>query len=347
MVGLDDLLGLFGMQVDARPDYEPRTCLLTTHGPDTCRACVDACPHEAIELGPRIEIDAIDCTGCGICIAACPSEALSSDIKLSRESRLRCGEVDGNSQSVHCFAGMAPADYLRLAGPDGTLTLARGNCAECAIGSAAVPGIIDHTLSRASALAELTGQPFTPAITEQAELTSVPEKRVVNRRSFLTLGFDEGRGIVAGALGPFEQLMDALEPLARKYERFRPASEAERDRVPPPPEKAREYRYLLAAEPSAEVTPWVLPEVAAGCIMCPICTRVCPTDAIDRDYSNPDAPELVLQPSRCTGCNACVEACPVSVISLNPTPPTATVLAKRIVLFSSKDKNEHFGRIAR
>lgn len=347
MAGPLDLLSLFGAKIDARPDYEPRTCIRVTHGEEHCSACYDACPHDAITLGPRIEIDAIDCTGCGICIAACPSEALSTDVKLSRESRLRCGEVGGNSQSVNCFAELQPADYLRLAAPDGTLTLMRGDCANCKIGAANVPAITERALARASELAAETGQPFNPTFTAGEELTSVPEKRVVNRRSFLTLGFDEGKGIVAGSLGPFEQLMDALEPLAKRYERFRPSSEAERDRVPPPPETTREYRYLAQSEPSEATVPWVIPAVAEGCIMCPICTRVCPTDAIDRDYRNPDSPELILQPDRCTGCNACVEACPVSVMTLVPDTPTEGFLAKRIMLFKAGEEPKHLGGVAR
>ena len=43
-----------------------------------CRACVDACPHGAIEKiqlaeFPKLNVDA--CTGCGACVAICPAEA--------------------------------------------------------------------------------------------------------------------------------------------------------------------------------------------------------------------------------------------------------------------------------
>ncbi len=47
-----------------------------------------------------------------------------------------------------------------------------------------------------------------------------------------------------------------------------------------------------------------------GCIGCTMCTRVCPTDAIEGERK---APHVILQ-DKCIKCGACIDKCPVKVI---------------------------------
>lgn len=131
-------------------------------------------------------------------------------------------------------------------------------------------------------------------------LDTVDDPDPVSRRELLRGGW---RGIQRSA-------SDALAP-------FDPGGE---DDDSLPDEMQRQYRVIQAAKPEDDaLVPWVLPRVADGCIMCPICTNVCPTKAFSRDFDAPDkdGAVLMLDPERCNGCNACVKACPVKVITLD------------------------------
>jgi ferredoxin len=41
-----------------------------------CGACVESCPHGAITLSVRAEIEPSLCTGCGVCVTKCPQRAI-------------------------------------------------------------------------------------------------------------------------------------------------------------------------------------------------------------------------------------------------------------------------------
>ena len=43
---------------------------------NSCAACIDACPFEALSMETSLRVDEVRCVGCGVCAPACPSEAL-------------------------------------------------------------------------------------------------------------------------------------------------------------------------------------------------------------------------------------------------------------------------------
>ena len=68
---------------------------------------------------------------------------------------------------------------------------------------------------------------------------------------------------------------------------------------------------------------------AADCILCGICAKTCPADAIvvekkDRTWS--------IDPFRCVQCGSCVRACPKACLSMDPAyTPVATAQSCRVV----------------
>ncbi|WP_157463404.1 4Fe-4S dicluster domain-containing protein, partial [Deinococcus pimensis] len=70
---------------------------------------------------------------------------------------------------------------------------------------------------------------------------------------------------------------------------------------------------LRALKPTpAPETPvfWPSPVVDETCIFCPVCTNVCPTEAITRGVQADGSVALLLQTDACTGCQACARSCP-------------------------------------
>src|SRR5690606_5827472 len=141
-----------------------------------------------------------------------------------------------------------------------------------------------------------------------------------------------------GVRGVRQATADALEPL----ERILPAPETAPRLADLPAEHGKMLALLAEAQPAeGDPMPYRLPRVDDGCLMCPLCTKACPTDAISRDLSG-EAGVLMIDPQRCVGCDACVPACPVSVISMDTEVTWGELSAgPRAAYVSSTERRAH------
>lgn len=281
------------------PAYTASRCLAVKRSRDACTLCRDTCPHQAITIRREVEIDDVDCTGCGLCVQVCPSEALEPELRLRPGLPLRCSQVAGEAQSVVCLGRLQPTDLLRLAGKEDEVRLARGDCTNCPVGTGAVLDAIADTTADARELAALHDRPLSVSVIETDRFDETGSGRAVSRRDLLRGGFQNLQRGAADMLAP-------LDPGG--------------DDDSLPTEMQTRYRAIEVSAPAEDaLVPWTLPRIADGCIMCPVCTQICPTNAFSRDFDpiDMDGAVLRLDPERCVGCDACVAACPVDVISMD------------------------------
>jgi len=298
-----DLMNWAFKQADVTPTFASQHCLAVRGG--GCRACAEACPHDAITITRTVKIEPIDCTGCGLCVAVCPSFALAPRERVVTDHTVRCSQVQGETTSVVCLARLQASDLVRMAAPGRPLTLARSDCANCDIGGAAVPVAIERAVAAARELLALHDRALELEVVE-TDRFEIPRDRVeISRRDLLRGGWKEIRRSGSVLLAPLEGFAEADEDAV--------------DRRALPVEHQRRVRAieLSAPEPDTAV-PLRLPEVLDGCILCPSCTRACPTNAIRRVFDGDAAggARLELDNDRCIGCDACVEACPVDVVRM-------------------------------
>ncbi len=307
MAGLTDLFAMALKAMEVAPANTTARCLNSTEGAGACSACLDVCPHGAVSIERLVAIDGVDCTGCGLCVRACPSEALEMQTRLPAGSTaVRCSQVSGSAPSVRCLAQLSATDMLRMGAADGDLTLGHGACQGCKIGDASAPSVARATAERAAELAAVLGRELRVSVEPMESLDEKRRRRtVVSRRQLFGGGLKEARRLAADALAPLERVLPGEEEgLASDLE-------------PLPNELRRRYQALQIADPEpTSAVPWRLPRVADGCILCPACTRACPTDAFSRDFGGEEG-VLMLDPERCVGCDACVRACPVKVITMD------------------------------
>ncbi len=336
MPGLDDLMNFVMRAANVAPSYTAERCLAVTQSSTACHACVAVCPHEAVRLRRQVEIDEVECTGCGLCVQACPSQALEPKVTYQPGASVRCSRVGGTAQSVLCLGRLQPTDVLRLAGRHGEVTLAHGDCADCPIGTPAVLEALDRVAQDARALAAQHGSGLEIRVEQRDAFEADRGPAAMSRRALLTGGLRNAQRSASGALAPVEALL-----------RLQPDPDEAR---PLPRELVRRYHMLRLARPEADdQVPWRLPRVADGCIMCPVCTRVCPTDAFSRDFDPKDAdgPVLRLDPERCVGCDACVKACPVKVIEMDASVTWGELSGGSSIAYESDPERRSDGTVYR
>ncbi|WP_216325931.1 4Fe-4S dicluster domain-containing protein [Deinococcus aestuarii] len=303
---LEGVLNRLGEYGNPLPRFAAPRCLLERQAVGGCDACHTTCPHGAIQLGPlgdSIQIDPALCTGCGLCVQVCPSGALEYDLTPTLqtvrdagqggEATLTCSQSGAGGPTLPCLGRVTPA-VVAAAGAWGTpLTLIHGECGACPVGAPDVPGRVGRVVEEANHLRGATGQP-----TEATVRPATPEDqgravRVSRRGAFATL-LRVGRQQVAQAIPerplPF---VDWSVPGERTPEEWR----------------WRARSLQPAPAPDAGVF-WPAPLVDDSCIDCPVCSNVCPTEAITRELKPEGGVRLLLNLSACTGCMACVRSCP-------------------------------------
>lgn len=306
---LDGLLNAFLKATDPRPRYTEARCLLYKNSVGGCDKCYGVCPKGAVRLeGWRVELDEVLCTGCGLCTGVCPGIALEYPLGAIQEAlirgkgKLRCSKAEGKGEEVLCLGRLTPGLLAEAGSRFGKVVLARGDCEACRIGGPEVP-------ERLARMAEEARRYF-PVEVEVVE-GELPGERVGRRELFQVL------------LGSAKRTAADLVP-----ELPLPALEEEKEGELPAELRLRR----LAASRAPEVR-WPRIRVEEGCTLCPVCTNVCPTEAVRRVREGEEY-ALYLQVAACTGCGACVESCPPQVIRLEEAPKEE--VGKELLLFRGK-----------
>lgn len=311
----DNLLGAILKLTDPAPTFSASRCLLEKNTVGGCDLCQQTCPHQAINLeNLTVEIDASRCTSCGLCTQVCPGAALEFPLGPVQEGltrgkgQIRCSQVQGSGDEVRCLGQLTPGVLAEASSRVGSLTLAHGNCAACKIGGPEVLPRLQGVVSQ--------GQNYFPPL--DIRLHEGPLSGVsVGRREFFG-------AMLGGAKRSAAELIPNLPlPVLENLE-------ADAD-LP-----AELQLRILAARRSPS-THW--PKVtmdAEGCTLCPVCTNVCPTQAIERIHENIEGLSeeyaVRLNVSACTGCQACVNSCPPQVLHL-ATADKDEVLGEPLELF--------------
>jgi ferredoxin len=328
---MDDLLKLLMGTANISPSYHQHRCLAVLQSKTACSRCLEICPHQAITIHRAVEIDEVDCSGCGLCVQVCPSEALEPSVSYASGQDVRCSRVAGEAQSVHCLGRLQPSDLLRLAGGRREVVLAHGDCDDCPIGTPMVIAAVETVAAKAAELAQVHGRALTVEIREAERFDERGRSRQLSRRELLRGGWRSARQGAAAALAP-------LDPGEPDGDESLPA------------EMQRRYRVLELAELAGGTeVPWPLPRIADGCILCPVCTNVCPTGAFGRNYRREDGagPALELDPRHCLDCGACVTACPVKVITMDERVAWGELSGGREVAYRRTPNDGPSGTVAR
>jgi ferredoxin len=331
----DNLLKLLSSVTNVAPVYHQEHCIAAKQSVAACHVCKDVCPHEAITLKRFVEIDDVDCTGCGLCVQSCPSQALEAKVSFQPGAPIKCSQVKGSAQSVQCLGRLSATDLLRLAGTKNKVSLVRNDCSSCKIGTAVIPEKLNETITEAKKLADFRKRNLTFEILQQEKYDTTDNPDKISRRDLLRGGFRSIQATAADALAPLDSDDDKNDNL--------------------PKEMQRQYAVIAQAKPEPEqAVPWILPRVKDGCIMCPVCTNVCPTKAFSRDFKPKDkegneipGSVLRLEPDHCNGCNACVKACPVKVISLDTNVTWSELSVGKEIAFHKKPQEPTQGIVAR
>lgn len=287
----------------------------------SCRACVDACPAQALRVGVQELALGLGCTGCGRCQGACPSAALevsgfaavdgvlpasSATLKVEclRASVPRSGD---GALRVPCLGGLSVGHWLSLcaqAGERAVVGLDRGWCRTCASGGPTHPA--RAALDQAAALMGEAGLPAA-------------------RLPRLEAPAQQGAARCAPTIDPMVTQGRARRAFFSAL--ARPAGDPPVRPAPLPQMPSSERRRVLAALRALvarhggrmPASLFHRLHVNAGCLSHRVCAAACPTGALAR-YRDDAAGRLgiVFDNADCTGCGHCVSVCPEQALQLRP-----------------------------
>ncbi|TRZ55923.1 MAG: 4Fe-4S dicluster domain-containing protein [Rhodocyclaceae bacterium] len=327
----------------AHPEFEATRCVRYRFRYSGCTRCVDACPHQSIDLedsGASLLVER--CQNCALCISACHTGAWSASaykpIDLLRLA------IKAEQFSVACApSGMAADAVVPCLGSLDACTLAflekrlqpislhgTAHCPECAH----APKGEEQLAANLEALAELR-RAAAPEVWRETRIAddsvaatppNGPRFAAGRRQLFRRL---IGRGV--------DEIISAAEPQASP----RPAPDQAIRAGAYALTEQRELLRIVAARKDGqpfrvaihEALPALDLRIKPGCTLCEACFRVCPTGAIRIIESSGDW-AIVFQRDRCVGCAVCLEVCQPRVLNataqfdLTPDQPARPLISR-------------------
>jgi len=296
-----------------------------------CQRCVQACPHEAIDLKGAVKVLPA-CTGCGACLTVCPTDAyrLSESslgetlAQVERAARatgsalLTCARSRVTGQADAVLPCLARAEETLLLGAFGAgareVTLVRGPCEGCE-NAPAMPRL-ERTVARLQGWAGALPATAGLRLVSEGEAPPPPRPRAEvegERRAFFAWMRREGLQVAA----------TVADEVAAGWS-GRPAASPRGTLSPERRLLLGLLRRLPAGEGSLPYDPeGPFADLAVDLDACDgsgTCVRVCPTGALQQP-EDPDAFTLTFQASRCVNCGLCVEHCEPKAIRFAPTVP--------------------------
>jgi len=298
----------------------PDKCTHARHKASTCDACMQVCPHDAIEIKNGLQVD-WNCSDCGLCISVCPTEALERreesnkdfytrvKAKAERNNRLTfvCDKqnelkVTSSMVLVSCL-GQLDDTVIQLALSQGVKQFAfLSECNKCTLKQGAKL-FREQLLKWQEQWPDLDWKEVNQKDIEtlfQVE-ESEEDQNIIERREFFKVFGKEAKQVVVESIVTKEKDTPWKDGQLSSQESIRLQVQQKWIR---PNLNERTITEIKKQQ-------YVFNE---KCTSCQICEKVCPTGAIVIDVANK---EQTWQQEQCVACNLCIDVCYWKGISLD------------------------------
>lgn len=304
-------------------------CLLCNYEKSSCRACIDACPVNAIDI-EEFSIDIKDmCRKCGLCTSVCPTEAISAkrlqpkrlyDAIAGAAAAYKTAYVTctralrriprENEVVVACIGDVKPEVWFSIMAdyPNVSVYLPLDICTACRNAQG------EEMLGDAIATAEeWSGRGM--GLEVDAKALTCEKSRAFERKEYFDK-IKQTTGLAMAKLNPaaaavttvsqrIKEHTKKLSALERSLSASTGANSLKRRRV------LTQSRQLLLS--TLQAHPELAPNVRVSvpecdferCTLCGDCVEACPLRACDLVGSG----TFTVEPTYCTGCGLCAEVC--------------------------------------
>ena len=273
-----------------------------------CGICVDACPEEAIVLGPvgaarrgavdeaaPVDVNPEKCSYCGVCVIMCPFNAMT--LKIDGEERLPILEKEG----------FPTYDMVTVIDEE--------KCDRCTICEEVCPRDAINRDVAAFEGGDEAGKPRQSALQTKTTFTVDTEKCNVC-------------GICGELCPSITVVRNSANPETGKIEGDVKWEESTCDGCKICVEACPQECITLEREVVSDKLPGKVDIQQDDCCTCTWCVQTCPTEAItvEKIFEG----EIEINPEKCPGgCSTCVEVCPCNALYL-PTPLPAKEMKGQI-----------------
>jgi 4Fe-4S ferredoxin len=273
-----------------------------------CGICVDACPEEAIVLGPvgaarrgavdeaaPVDVNPEKCSYCGVCVIMCPFNAMT--LKIDGEERLPILEKEG----------FPTYDMVTVIDEE--------KCDRCTICEEVCPRDAINRDVAAFEGGDEAGKPRQSALQTKTTFTVDTEKCNVC-------------GICGELCPSITVVRNSANPETGKIEGDVKWEESTCDGCKICVEACPQECITLEREVVSDRLPGKVDIQQDDCCTCTWCVQTCPTEAItvEKIFEG----DIEINPEKCPGgCSTCVEVCPCNALYL-PTPLPAKEMKGQI-----------------